>query len=241
MTVPDALAALLARDPARPLVTFLGSGGERSELSVRTYENNVAKAANLLRDDADLQPGAAITLRLPAHWQTSVWLGAAALVGGVAWVDGPVEDPDVEVAVLGPDAIGDERAPLTLATALHPLGMPFRDPLPAGVLDAAVEVRAHGDRFAASHRVAGSDPWLRSAGRTLTQGEALEEALALAARLGAVPGSRVLVTAPLPDALLALVALPLAADVAVVLLADPGADADAVAAREGCATVLAAG
>lgn len=239
MTVPDALAALLARDPARPLVTWLGPGGERTELSVRTYENNVAKAANLLRDNADLQPGAAVSLRLPAHWQTSVWLGATALVGGVAWIDGPVDDPDVEVAVLGPDAIGDERAPLTLATALHPLGMPFREPLPPGVLDAAVEVRAHGDRFAPTYRVSGDDPWLRVADRTLTQAEALDEALALAASLGAAAGSRVLVAAPLPAALLALAALPLAADVAVVLLTDPAADVPAVAEREGCATVLA--
>jgi uncharacterized protein (TIGR03089 family) len=239
VTVPDALAVLLARDPARPLVTHLGPGGERTELSVRTYENNVAKAANLLRDDADLQPGSAVALRLPAHWQTSVWLGAAALVGAVAWIDGPVDDPDVEVAVLGPDAIGGERAPLTLATALHPLGMPFREPLPSGVLDAAVEVRMHGDRFTPSYRVSGDDPWLRCADRTLTQAEALDEALALAASLGAAPGSRVLVTAPLPEALLALVALPLAADVAVVLLADPAADPAVVAGREGCATVLA--
>lgn len=240
MTVPDALAALLARDPARPLVTYLGPGGERTELSVRTYENNVAKAANLLRDDADLQPGGAVTLRLPAHWQTSVWLGAAALVGGVAWIDGPVDDPEVEIAVLGPDAIGDERAPLTLATALHPLGMPFPEPLPSGVLDAAVEVRAHGDRFTASHRVVADDPWLRYGDRTWTQDEALAEAAEIAASLGAAPGSRVLVTAPIPAALLALVALPLAADVAVVLLADPGADVAAVAEREGCAAVLAA-
>jgi len=241
VTVPEALAALLARDPARPLVTHLGPGGERTELSVRTFENNISKAANLLRDDADLQPGAAVSLRLPVHWQTSVWLGATALVGGVAWIHGPVDDADVEVAVLGPDMIGSQRAPLTLATALHPLGMPFREPLPAGVLDAAVEVRSHGDRFTAYHRVGGDDPWLRYASRTWTQAEALAEAADLARALGAAPGSRVLVTAGFPDALLALLALPLAADAAVVLLADPDADAAAVAAREGCAAVLAAG
>lgn len=239
VTVPAALAALLARDPARPLVTHLGPDGARTELSVRTYENNIAKAANLLRDDADLQPGSAVSLRLPVHWQTSVWLGAAALVGGIAWIGGPVEDPDVEVAVLGPDDLGTERAPLTLGTALHPLGMPFREPLPAGVLDAAIEVRGHGDRFSAYRTVQGDDAWLRYGDRTLTQAEALAEALALAADLGAAPGSRVLVTAALPAAALALIALPLAADVAVVLLTDPAADASAVADREGCGAVLA--
>ena len=57
--VPDALAAALSRDPARPLVTHVGPDGARTELSVRTLENGLAKAANLLRDDADLQPGGA--------------------------------------------------------------------------------------------------------------------------------------------------------------------------------------
>lgn len=36
VTVPAALAALLALDPARPLVTHLGADGARTELSVRT-------------------------------------------------------------------------------------------------------------------------------------------------------------------------------------------------------------
>ena len=48
-----------------------------------------------------------------------------------------------------------------------------------------------------------------------------------------------LVTAGLPAAALALIALPLAADVAVVLLTDPAADPATVADREGCGAVLA--
>lgn len=243
-SVPELLYALLDREPSRPLVTHVGPDGARTELSVRTFENNVAKAANLLRDDADVQHGASVTLRLPLHWQTSVWLGATALVGAVAWIDGPVEDPAVEVAVLGPDELGSDRAPLTLATALHPLGMPFREPLPAGVLDVATEVRAHPDFFARYDVIDPGTLWLRVGGTSLTQDQALGDAWALADAHGVTAGSRVLVTMPMSGgsaarAALALLALPLAADVAVVLLTDLEADPAAVAAREGCDVVLA--
>jgi uncharacterized protein (TIGR03089 family) len=242
-SVPDLLYAVLDREPSRPLVTHVGPDGARTELSVRTFENNVAKAANLLRDDADLQHGAAVALRLPLHWQTSVWLGATALVGGVAWVDGPADDAAVEVAVLGPDELDAGRAPLTLATALHPLGMPFREPLPAGVLDVATEVRGHPDFFARYDVIDPESPWLRIGPTRLTQAEALDEAAELAASLHVQPRSRVLVTTPLSGAsaaraALAMLALPLVHDVAVVLLTDRDADLAAVAAREGCDVVL---
>jgi uncharacterized protein (TIGR03089 family) len=242
-TVPDALAAALARDPSRPLVTHLAPGGLRTELSVRTFENNVAKAANLLRDDADLGDGGTVALDLPLHWQTAVWLGACGLVGATAWLDGDPDDASVEVAVLGPSAVRPTRAPLTLATALHPLGMPFAEPLPPGVLDAAVEVRSHGDRFTAYRTVGPDEAWLRRGHDVLTQQSALAGAAGLAARLGVADGGRLLVRAATadPDALLALLALPLVMDAAVVVLDDAGAD-DArlaeVAAQERCTAVL---
>ena len=71
-----ALRAALAADPSRPLVTYVGPEG-RTELSVRTFENGVAKAAGLLRDGYDVEPGDVVVLLLPAHWQTALWLGAA--------------------------------------------------------------------------------------------------------------------------------------------------------------------
>ena len=45
----SALRALLEGAPAQPGVTYVGPAGERTERSVRTFENNVAKAANLLK------------------------------------------------------------------------------------------------------------------------------------------------------------------------------------------------
>ena len=50
-SIPRELADLLRADPSRPLITQIWADGQRAELSVRTFENNVAKAANLLQDD----------------------------------------------------------------------------------------------------------------------------------------------------------------------------------------------
>ena len=239
-TVAEALRVLQAGDPAQPLVTYLGPAGERTELSVRTFENNVAKAANLLRDDAGAVVGARVALMLPPHWQTAVWLGACAAVGCVAWIDRDPTDSAVEVSVVGPDRLDAPRASIALASALHPFGMPFATPLPAGLLDAAVEVRAHGDRFAPYATVGGDADWLAFDGRSLTQTRALAEAAAVAERIGLGSGGRLLCDVTTSaDAVLAMLAVPLAVAGSVVLVADPGADLDALAARERCDAVLA--
>jgi uncharacterized protein (TIGR03089 family) len=239
-TVAEALRVLLAGDPAQPLVTYVGVGGERTELSVRTFENNVAKAANLLRDDADAGAGARVALLLPPHWQTAVWLGACAAVGCAAWIDGDPTDASVEVSVVGPGGLDAPRAPLALATSLHPFGMPFATPLPSDLLDAAVEVRAHGDRFTPYEPVRGDAEWLVLDGRVLTQAEALAEGAAIAERVGLHSGGRLLCDVTTSaEAALAMLAVPLAVAGSVVLVADPGADLDAVAALERCHAVLA--
>jgi uncharacterized protein (TIGR03089 family) len=238
-TVASALRTLLDGDPAQPFVTYLGPQGERTELSVRTFENNVAKAANLLRDDADVSDGSRVALLLPPHWQSAVWLGACALTGCAAWVDGDPSDASVDVSVIGPERLEAARAPLALATSLHPFGMPFTTPLPVGLLDAAVEVRAHGDRFTPYAEVLGASPWITVGPRTWTQTDALADAAAIAERVGLRRGGRLLcdvLTAA--DAWPATLAIPLAVAGSVVLLADPGADVDAVAARERCDAVL---
>jgi uncharacterized protein (TIGR03089 family) len=237
-TVASALRTLLDGDAAQPFVTYLSPAGERTELSVRTFENNVAKAANLLRDDADVSHGSRVALLLPPHWQAAVWLGACAATGCAAWVDGDPADPDVEVSVVGPDRLDSARAPLSLATALHPFGLPFAAALPAGLLDAAVEVRAHGDRFTPDTEVLGSSPWITVGTRAWTQTEALADAAAIAQRVGLRDGGRLLCDVTADDAWLATLALPLAISGSVVLLADHGADVDAVTARERCDAVL---
>jgi uncharacterized protein (TIGR03089 family) len=237
-TVPAALADAMRGDSAAPFITWVGADGARSELSLRTYENNLAKAANLLRDDADLGPGGTVALHLPVHWQTSVWLGACAMVGAAAVLGGGPTTADV--AVLGPTSLDLDLAPLTLATSLHPFGMPFTTPLPSGVLDAATEVRMHGDRFSPYGDVLPSTPWLEVDGSAWTQEGALEAATGLAGELGLVAGGRLLVAATEVDAttVLALAALPLALRGSVVLLTDLASAPDRVAAAERCDAVL---
>ena len=174
-TVAQALRILLDGDPAQPLITYVGSARERTELSVRTFENNVAKAANLLRDDADVSEGSRVALLLPPHWQSAVWLGACAATGCATWVDGDPTDNRVDVSVTGPGRLDASRAPLALATALHPFGCRFSSPLPAGLLDAATEVRAHGDRFTPYAEVPGESPWLVLGEGSRTQTQALAD------------------------------------------------------------------
>ena len=77
-TPADLLDAALRADPARPLLTYYDDAtGERTELSVATFANWVAKSANLLRDDLDAQPGSTLAVALPVHWQAAVVLQSA--------------------------------------------------------------------------------------------------------------------------------------------------------------------
>ena len=238
-TAAQALRAILSSDPARPLITYLGPGGERTELSARTFENNVAKAANLLRDDGAVSPASRVVLLLPVHWQTAVWLGACAATGCVAWLDGDPADPSSDVSVTGPERLDAPRAPLALATALHPFGMPFAAPLPARLLDAAVEVRAHGDVFTPYAAVPGDSLWIVAGDRAWTQTAALADATTVAASVGLTAGGRLLCDVRTArDAVLAMLAVPLALGGSVVLLADPASDVDDVSERERCSAVL---
>ena len=77
-TFRDLLAARLRSRPGDPLVTFYDDvTGERTELSVATYANWVAKTASLLVDELGLDRGDRLLVDLPAHWLGPVFLGAA--------------------------------------------------------------------------------------------------------------------------------------------------------------------
>lgn len=146
-TFATILSGLLQRDPGRPLVTFYDHAiGERTELSVTTYANWVAKTASLLTEEYDLERGQRVRLDLPVHWLGPVLLGAAWSVGLVV-----TEDDDADLVVCGPDTVARwaDRADhsVVLATALHPLGRRFDEPLPAGVQDLGVEVWSQPDAF----------------------------------------------------------------------------------------------
>lgn len=146
-TFATILGRLLRDDPGRPLVTFYDHAtDERTELSVATYANWVAKTASLLAEEHDLERGQLIRIDLPCHWLGPVFLGAAWTVGLVL-----TDGEDADCYVCGPDELprwadrADEA--VVLATALHPLGRAFDQPLPAGVHDMGVEVWGQPDAF----------------------------------------------------------------------------------------------
>lgn len=187
------LADALGSDGARPLVTFYDDAtGERIELSVVTFENWVAKTSNLIVDGLGLAPGARVALLLPLHWQTAVWLaacwrtGATAVLGG----DPAAQAAAADLAVTGPGTLDAAlAADEVVALSLRPMGGRFTDPLPGGVLDYAVEVPGHGDRFAA----AGPAPEVTEIEGTVLTGTALDElADAHAKRWGLDDGGRLL-------------------------------------------------
>jgi len=146
-TFATILSDLLRGEPGRPLVTFYDhASGERTELSVTTYANWVAKTASLLAEVHDLERRQSIRIDLPSHWLTPVFLGAAWTIGLVVTTE---DHPDA--VVCGPDSLG-RWAPyagqaVVLATALHPLGRPFDESLPDGVHDVGTEVWGQPDAF----------------------------------------------------------------------------------------------
>jgi uncharacterized protein (TIGR03089 family) len=148
-TFPRLLAGLLTGGAARPLVTFYDDGtGERTELSVTTYANWVAKLSSLLADELDLERGQRLLVDLPAHWLGTVGLGAAWNCGlEVVW------EGEADAVLTGPEGLG-RWAHLAgdlpvVASALLPLAGRFAEPLPAGVHDLGVEVWSQPDAFTA--------------------------------------------------------------------------------------------
>jgi uncharacterized protein (TIGR03089 family) len=185
-------------DPARPFVTFYDDAtGERAELSRISFDNWVAKTANLIQDDLAAAPGEIISILLPAHWQALVWLAACWETRLVA---APGLDPaKADHAVVDPDHLAAAgRSPgERIALPLLPLGGRFgeygMDPLPPGLLDYAAEVPGHGDRFTSlSGPARPDDPALLLDGRTYTQAELAARGRNRAHELGLSSRARVL-------------------------------------------------
>jgi uncharacterized protein (TIGR03089 family) len=190
MTVTDALLApVLAADARRPLITFYDDAtGERLEFSGETLANWVAKTANLLRDECDVEPGTQVTVALPAHWQKAV-----ALLG--AWWCGAhvVEAGAAAVALVDAEHL-DATADLVVGFSLDAFGRPLAE-LPADAVDYASEVRMHGDHFTPDP-VAGADPALG----THSVDDLVERSRRRAAELGYGADTRLLSTADWPVA-----------------------------------------
>jgi len=219
-SVPAALLAdALRRDSTGPLITYYDDAtGERVELSATTLANWVAKTANLLVDDLDVEPGSRVAVLLPAHWQHAVVLLACWRIGACV-----TRDPaDADLLLTTPDlsaAPGTARPPV-LALSLLPMNRPCRS-LPPGAVDYAAEVLAHGDAYAGP----APDPEalaLDARHGTFSYAALAASAVARAGELGLTVGDRLLAVdrqpfLPVTDWLLA----PLAAGASIVLCRNP--------------------
>jgi uncharacterized protein (TIGR03089 family) len=175
-------AALLAeqvdRSGARPLVTFYDdASGERTELSVVTYANWVAKTAGLLADELDVTRGDVVLVDLPTHWLGPVLLGAAWSVGCEVTDDHRAAGT-AALVVCGPDTLEEHTAAgrPVLALSLLPMAARFATPLPAGAVDFGAAVWGQPDSFLAYDPPAAGDVAWRGGSTTLTQAELLEAA-----------------------------------------------------------------
>lgn len=178
MTPEQIFSDLLAAEPSRPFVTYYDeAGGERSELSVRSLANWVAKTHFLLVDELGLGVGDAAYLALPAHW-LSVPAVLGALTAGLELTS------DASRAAVGFVAA---------ATASSAAGVPdvySIDEAP-GVADYSTAVRPQPDKWSGVQLSAGpGDPGLD--GRT--RDAVVSDARARADQLGAQAGARLLTT-----------------------------------------------
>jgi uncharacterized protein (TIGR03089 family) len=152
VTLPELFGAAVRRDGANPFLTYYDDvTGERIELSAVTTANWVAKTANLLADEYDLEAGESVAIGLPPHWLGVVWALSTWSVGAA------ITTGEGTLAITGPDfAIRGSRE--TVASALLPLGGRFREPLPAGVHDYGAEVYNHPDLFVPFDPPGGGSP-----------------------------------------------------------------------------------
>ncbi|ROO90041.1 uncharacterized protein (TIGR03089 family) [Actinocorallia herbida] len=207
---------LMRGSAQRPLVTFYDdASGERLEFSRRTFDNWIAKTANLLVDGLGAAPGGRVVLDLPLHWQTAVWIFAAWWTGqevvlgrdavreedGVWVTDDPRSAPDWPEEVVG--------------LSLDAMGAPLKD-APAWVTDYAVEVRAYGDRFSPYVH---AGPQLTVTNATFSTSQLDTEIVSFLREHSLRADDRVLVTAPFTDApsLISGLLAPLRAEGSVIL------------------------
>jgi len=234
-TPAELLAALVAADPTRPRVTWYDDAdgptrGERIELSARVLANWTAKAANLLVDELDVEPGDVVVLALPTHWRALYWALAAWSVGAVVVVPGtdPGDDSTrgdapagarvLVVSAATAALVQDTDAGAVVAVSLPALSRRWSEgPLPAGAVDEAAVLTGQGDVFVPFSEPDPGAPALRLGAQEWSAAALVSAARAEAATLA--PQARVLVSdgPPAAPGLLA----PWTVDGSLVLVRDP--------------------
>ncbi|MCP3427011.1 TIGR03089 family protein [Rothia sp. AR01] len=149
-TVPNAPAnvesyfATLAASSG-PALVWYAPGGERIELSGRVLENWVAKSANLLSEELDVEPGASLRLEGGPHWR-SVALALGALRAGCRLTPRE-EGPDLWAGFEHDAAAEAAGTALLLARGALAMSYDGAGGLPGDAVDFVREIRAQGDVF----------------------------------------------------------------------------------------------
>jgi uncharacterized protein (TIGR03089 family) len=187
-TLEERFAQLLAAEPSRPFVTYYDeSSGERTELSVKSLANWVAKTHHLLGTELGLGRGDTALIALPAHWITvPVLLGCA--TAGLALA----VTPPAEVGFLTVDTLGRAAGVLDVYAIAPQRAAPgFGTSVPDGASDYVAAVRPQADAWPSVVFGAGAaDAFLDGSSRA----DVADLALARAAELGLTLGARVLCT-----------------------------------------------
>jgi uncharacterized protein (TIGR03089 family) len=211
---PEALfAALVSTAPSRPFVTFYDEGsGERTELSVRSLANWVAKTHFLLSDELALGVGDCANVDLPVHWiAVPVLLGCWS--AGLEVVTDPGGAAVAFVAGSAPSGPAD-----TYAVALDSAARGFGGAPPAGTSDYVAAVRPQPDAWPTVHSPASpADAALDGASRA----DVVARARVRAAELGLATGARILVA---HDDWLDALLVPLALEGSLVIVRNAGPD-----------------
>ncbi len=215
LTPEQQFADLLAAEPSRPFVTYYDeSTGERSELSVKSLANWVAKTHHLLGTELGLGVGDTALVAVPAHWiSLPILLGC--LTAGLELTTAGASD----VAFVSPESASSADAGDVFAIAPQSAALGLRDAAPSGALDYVTAVRPQADAWPTVRLAAGpDDPALAG----WTRGEVVERALAV----GLEPGERLLTTRAWtgPDDWIATVLAPLAVRGSVVIVANAASE-----------------
>lgn len=129
-----------------PALLWYSAPGERIELSGRVLENWVAKSANFLTDECELDVAARLAVPLRLHWRSLVLALAGLQVGAhLTWEQ--AESADVRASFDPRELLESAGENYRVAVASEPLAPRFMGQLPEGVLDFAAEVRSHPDAF----------------------------------------------------------------------------------------------
>jgi uncharacterized protein (TIGR03089 family) len=212
MTTPEQqFSDLLAAEPSRPFVTYYDeASGERSELSVKSLANWVAKTHHLLTTELGLGVGDRAFVAVPAHW-ISVPIVLGCLTAGLELTsEGPAD-----VAFVSPATVSAADAADGYAIAPESAAIGFRDAPPLGANDYVTAVRPQADKWPTVQLLAGPDD-------PCVPGLTRAETVARTAATGLAPGERLLTTRGWsgPDDWIETLLAPLAVRGSVVFVAN---------------------